>query len=128
RQGLPRPEEVKPENAETVNTERDTTPEVDEGEQNQSQVQEQAKTESPRTATGKSGEKIDDFGEVIQGAAKHRRAHEVLTEDLNTDLTPEDYRTQPFSKLFPKPDYEKMAAEGTDNKTLAMLALLRDMI
>ncbi|HCL5313226.1 TPA: hypothetical protein N2G38_005656, partial [Salmonella enterica] len=74
RQGLPRPEEVKPENAETVNTERDTTPEVDEGEQNQSQVQEQAKTESPRTATGKSGEKIDDFGEVIQGAAKHRRA------------------------------------------------------
>ncbi|HCL5313260.1 TPA: hypothetical protein N2G38_005697, partial [Salmonella enterica] len=46
----------------------------------------------------------------------------------NTDLTPEDYRTQPFSKLFPKPDYEKMAAEGTDNKTLAMLALLRDMI
>ncbi|HGA5700446.1 TPA: LPD38 domain-containing protein [Salmonella enterica subsp. enterica serovar Birkenhead] len=130
RQGLPRPEEVKPENAETVNTERGTTPEVDEGEQNQSQpgVQEQAKTESPRTATGKSGEKIDDFGEVIQGAAKHRRAHEVLTEDLNTDLTPEDYRTQPFSKLFPKPDYEKMAAEGTDNKTLAMLALLRDMI
>ncbi|HFW4798339.1 TPA: LPD38 domain-containing protein [Salmonella enterica subsp. diarizonae serovar 60-67:z35:-] len=86
------------------------------------------KTETPRTAAEKSGEKIDDFGEVIQGAAKHRRAHEVLTEDLNTDLTPEDYRTQPFSKLFPKPDYEKMAAEGTDNKTLAMLALLRNMI
>ncbi len=130
RQGLPHPEEVKPENRETVNTERDAIPEVDEGEQNQSQpgVQEPAKTESPRTATEKSGEKIDDFGEVIQGAAKHRRAHEVLTEDLNTDLTPEDYRTQPFSKLFPKPDYEKMAAEGTDNKTLAMLALLRDMI
>lgn len=126
--GLPRPEEVKPENAETVNTERDTTPEVDEGEQNQSQpgVQEQAKTESPRAVTEKSGEKIDDFGEVIHGAAKHRRA--ALADDLNTDKTAEDYKTQPFSKLFPKPDYEKMAAEGTDNKTLAMLALLRKMI
>lgn len=127
-QGLPRPEEVKPENTETVNTERDTTPEVDEGEQNQSQprVQEQAKTESPRAVTEKSGEKIDDFGEVIYGAAKHRRA--ALADELNTDKTAEDYRTQPLSKLFPKPDYEKMAAEGTDNKTLAMLALLRNMI
>ncbi|HAF2409459.1 TPA: hypothetical protein G9E90_004886 [Salmonella enterica] len=127
-QGLPRPEEVKPENTETVNTERDTTPEVDEGEQNQSQpgVQEQAKAESPRAVTEKSGEKIDDFGEVIHGAAKHRRA--ALADDLNTDKTAEDYRTQPLSKLFPKPDYEKMAAEGTDNKTLAMLALLRNMI
>lgn len=127
-QGLPRPEEVKPENTETVNTERDTTPEVDEGEQNQSQpgTQEQAKTESPRAVTEKSGEKIDDFGEVIYGAAKHRRA--ALADELNTDKTAEDYRTQPLSKLFPKPDYEKMAAEGTDNKTLAMLALLRNMI
>ncbi|WP_439848514.1 LPD38 domain-containing protein [Salmonella enterica] len=127
-QGLPRPEEVKPENTETVNTERDTTPEVDEGEQNQSQpgVQEQAKTESPRAVTEKSGEKIDDFGEVIYGAAKHRRA--ALADELNTDKTAEDYRTQPLSILFPKPDYEKMAAEGTDNKTLAMLALLRNMI
>ncbi|HAU6746078.1 TPA: hypothetical protein JEL58_002534 [Salmonella enterica subsp. enterica serovar Godesberg] len=127
-QGLPRPEEVKPENTETVNTERDTTPEVDEGEQNQSQpgVQEQAKTESPSAVTEKSGEKIDDFGEVIYGAAKHRRA--ALADELNTDKTAEDYRTQPLSKLFPKPDYEKMAAEGTDNKTLAMLALLRNMI
>ncbi|ECY7601121.1 hypothetical protein AVF65_06255 [Salmonella enterica subsp. enterica serovar Muenchen] len=127
-QGLPRLEEAKSENAETVNTERDTTPEVDEGEQNQSQpgVQEQAKTESPRAVTEKSGEKIDDFGEVIHGAAKHR--HAALSEELNTDKTAEDYRTQPLSKLFPKPDYEKMAAEGTDNKTLAMLALLRNMI
>ncbi|MDJ6367155.1 LPD5 domain-containing protein [Salmonella enterica] len=101
---------------------------ADEGENNPSQpeVQEPEKTESPRAAAEKSGEKIDDFGEVIHGAAKHRRA--VLADDLNTDKTAEDYRTQPFSKLFPKPDYEKMAAEGTDNKTLAMLALLRNMI
>ncbi|EOG7187550.1 LPD38 domain-containing protein [Salmonella enterica] len=79
-----------------------------------------------RKAAEKSGEKIDDFGEVIHGAAKHR--HAALSEELNTDKTAEDYRTQPLSKLFPKPDYEKMAAEGTGNKTLAMLALLRNMI
>ncbi|HGG6554852.1 TPA: LPD38 domain-containing protein [Salmonella enterica subsp. diarizonae serovar 61:i:z] len=97
RQGLPRPEEAEPE-----------------------------KTESPRAATEKYGEKIDDFGEVIHGAAKHRRA--ALSEELNSEITAEDYKTQPLSKLFPKPDYEKMAAEGTDNKMLAMLALLRNMI
>lgn len=107
---------------------RNAAPKASEGEKTLSQpeAQKPAKTESPRTAAEKSGEKIDDFGEVIHGAAKHRRA--ALAEDLNTDKTAEDYRTQPLSKLFPKPDYEKMAAEGTDNKTLAMLALLRNMI
>lgn len=82
--------------------------------------------EQPQSATEKSGEKIGDFGEVIHGAAKHRRA--ALAEELNTDKTAEDYYTQPLSKLFPEPAYEKMAAEGTDNRTLAMLALLRNMI
>lgn len=95
-----------------------------EGEKNPPQKQEKAGQQL--SAAEKSGEKIDDFGEVIHGAAKHRRA--ALAEELNTDKTAEDYHTQPFSKLFPKPDYEKMAAEGTDNKTLAMLALLRSMI
>lgn len=89
-------------------------------------LQKPEKAGQQQSATEKSGEKIDDFGEVIHGAAKHRRA--ALAEELSTDKTAEDYHTQPFSKLFPKPDYEKMAAEGTDNKTLAMLALLRSMI
>lgn len=103
---------------------RDTAAKAREGDNNPQQKTEKA--EQQQSATEKSGEKIDDFGEVIHGAAKHRRA--ALAEDLNTDKTAEDYRTQPLSKLFPKPDYEKMAAEGTDNKTLAMLALLRNMI
>lgn len=103
---------------------RDTAAKAREGDNNPQQKTEKA--EQRRSATEKTGEKIDDFGETIHGAAKHRRA--ALADDLNTDKTAEDYRTQPFSKLFPKPDYEKMAAEGTDNKTLAMLALLRNMI
>ncbi|ECZ2621972.1 hypothetical protein F7287_09350 [Salmonella enterica] len=97
RQGLPRPEIAEPE-----------------------------KVGQQKPATEKSGEKIDDFGEVIHGAAKHRRA--ALAEELNMDKTAEDYYTQPLSKLFPEPAYEKMAAEGTDTRTLAMLALLRNMI
>lgn len=97
RQGLPRPEIAEPE-----------------------------KVGQQKPATEKTGEKIDDFGEVIHGAAKHRRA--ALAEELNMDKTAEDYYTQPLSKLFPEPAYEKMAAEGTDNRTLAMLALLRNMI
>lgn len=98
--------------------------EAREGENNSQQKTEKAGQQ--QSATEKSGEKIDDFGEVIHGAVKHRRV--ALAEDLNTDKTLEDYHTQPLSKLLPKPDYEKMAAEGTDNKTLAMLALLRSMI
>lgn len=94
------------------------------GEKNPPQKPEKAGQQ--QSATEKSGEKIDDFGEVIHGAVKHRRA--ALAESMKEEKTAEDYHTQPFSKLFPKPDYEKMAGEGTDNKTLAMLALLRSMI
>lgn len=129
RQGLPRPEEA--------------MPEVGKGEQSPSQpeVRKPEQPDTPRAdveendgegrkareeLTGKPGKKIDDFGEVILGAAKHR--HAALAEDLNTDLAAEDYKTQPLSKLFPKPDYEKMAEEGADSKTLALLALLRDAI
>lgn len=128
RKGLPRPEEAVPEKMEQQQVVTDPS---GEGEQipPQPEAPQPENTGAPRataTVAEKSGEKIDDFGEVIHGAAKHR--HAALADDLNTDKTPDDYRTQPLSKLFPKPDYEKMAAEGTDNKTLAMLALLRNMI
>lgn len=115
RQGLPRTEVAEPESREPAAAEQPEHTSL-----------EPEKAGQQLSAGEKSGEKIDDFGEVIHGAAKHRRA--ALAEELNTDKTAEDYHTQPFSKLFPKPDYEKMAAEGTDNKTLAMLALLRNMI
>ncbi|EPC5192540.1 LPD5 domain-containing protein [Edwardsiella piscicida] len=69
---------------------------------------------------------IEDFGEVIHGAAKHRWA--ALAEAMREPKTEHDYQTEPLSKLLPKPDYEKMARAGTDNKTLALLALLRGQI
>ncbi|HAF6262432.1 TPA: hypothetical protein G9F11_005152, partial [Salmonella enterica] len=121
RQELPRPEEPGLTSHEQGGM---AVKEGSEGEKNPLQKPEKAGQQ--QISTEKSGEKIDDFGEVIHGAAKHRRV--ALAKELDTDKTLEDYHTQPFSKLFPKPDYEKMAAEGTDNKTLSMLALLRSMI
>lgn len=121
RQGLPRPEEPGHTSHEQGGM---AAREPRDSEKNLLQKPEKAGQQ--QSATEKSGEKIDDFGEVIHGAAKHRRA--ALAESMKEQKTAEDYHTQPFSKLFPKPDYEKMAGEGTDNKTLAMLALLRNMI
>ncbi|EHE5101540.1 hypothetical protein JM238_003830 [Salmonella enterica] len=121
RQGLPRPEEPGHTSHEQGGM---AAREPRDSEKNLLQKPEKAGQQ--QSATEKSGEKIDDFGEVIHGAAKHRRA--ALAESMKEEKTAEDYHTQPFSKLFPKPDYEKMAGEGTDNKTLAMLALLRNMI
>ncbi|HBZ9867371.1 TPA: hypothetical protein MND73_004301 [Salmonella enterica subsp. houtenae] len=121
RQGLPRPDEndtaVAGEHGDT-REDGSATPEPE------SPVPEQ--TKSPRVAAEKSGEKIDDFGETIHGAAKHRRA--ALTESVKEEKTAEDYHSQPLSKLFPKPDFEKLSAEGSDSKTLALLTLLRDQI
>lgn len=121
RQGLPRPEEPGHTSHEQGGM---AAREPRDSEKNLLQKPEMAGQQ--QSATEKSGEKIDDFGEVIHGAVKHRRA--ALAESMKEEKTAEDYHTQPFSKLFPKPDYEKMAAEGTDSKTLAMLALLRNMI
>ncbi|EHJ6107401.1 hypothetical protein KBS15_004495 [Escherichia coli] len=83
-----------------------------------------------REATVRGGEvrgkKIEDFGEEIKGAAKHRYAQ--LAETLGKTLEDRDYVTQPLSKLFPKPDYAKLANEGADADTLAMIALYRSDI
>ncbi|EIP4471656.1 hypothetical protein MA984_004762 [Escherichia coli] len=83
-----------------------------------------------REATVRGGEvrgkKIEDFGEEIKGAAKHRYAQ--LAETLGKTLEDRDYATQPLSKLFPKPDYAKLANEGADADTLAMIALYRSDI
>lgn len=92
---------ARPEEANHLTGERNAAPKASKGEKTPSQAEAQkpAKTESPRTAE-KSGEKIDDFGETIHGAAKHRRA--ALSEELNTERTAEDYKTQLFSTLKTK--------------------------
>ncbi|EFE6125788.1 hypothetical protein CFF29_003342 [Escherichia coli] len=82
--------------------------------------------DKPSTHQQARGAKIEDFGEEIKGAAKHRYAQ--LAETLGKTLEDRDYATQPLSKLFPKPDYAKLANEGADADTLAMIALYRSDI
>ncbi|EOP4900146.1 LPD38 domain-containing protein [Escherichia coli] len=101
---IPQPETIAPESETTVSTDREAT--VRGGEVR--------------------GKKIEDFGEEIKGAAKHRYAQ--LAETLGKTLEDRDYVTQPLSKLFPKPDYAKLASEGADADTLAMIALYRSDI
>ncbi len=67
-------------------------------------------------------EKIDDFGEVLQGANKHNY---TFNEKLNDDV---DVKAVPLSKSFPQPDYEKLAGEGADPRSLAFMAQLRGEI
>ncbi|MFM0957970.1 LPD38 domain-containing protein [Yersinia enterocolitica] len=70
--------------------------------------------------------KIDDFGEELKGAAKHKWGQ--LAESLKADHDIEEIKKQPLSKLFPHPDYAKMHENGIEPEKLALLAALRSII
>ncbi|HFI9917350.1 TPA: LPD38 domain-containing protein [Escherichia coli] len=86
----------------------------------------QVPVDKPSTHQQARGAKIEDFGEEIKGAAKHRYAQ--LAEAMGKTLEDGEYATQPLSKLFPKPDYARLEKEGVDSDTLAMMALYRSEI
>ena len=67
-------------------------------------------------------EKIEDFGEVLAGAAKHNY---TLRETLESEV---DVKALPLSKSFPKPDYEKLVAGGMSKADAAFIAQLRGEI
>lgn len=73
-----------------------------------------------------SNVKIDDFGEELKGAAKHKWGQ--LAESLKADHDIEEIKKQPLSKLFPPPDYAKMHENGIEPEKLALLAALRSII
>ncbi|MBA0182722.1 hypothetical protein H0261_03120 [Pectobacterium versatile] len=70
--------------------------------------------------------KITDFGEELQGAAKHRWGQ--FSQAMDTDISRDDAKAQPLSKVFPHPEYARMANDGVDNSILASLAVLRAQI
>ncbi|EKN3394630.1 LPD38 domain-containing protein [Yersinia enterocolitica] len=70
--------------------------------------------------------KIDDFGEELKGAAKHKWGQ--LAESLKADHDIEEIKKQSLSKLFPHPDYTKMHENGIEPEKLALLAALRSFI
>ncbi|GKX50630.1 LPD38 domain-containing protein [Budvicia aquatica] len=72
------------------------------------------------------GPKIEDFGETLHGAAKHRWG--ALSSLAETQQTASEIKTQPLSKVFPKPDYKKLAENGVETDKLATLAVLRAQI
>ncbi|EEU2032080.1 hypothetical protein E3Y82_005706, partial [Escherichia coli] len=148
REGLPAPDNTRnvsiPRPESLPRTVRDSLPELARQAEVRRQVGENRDTPQPETTAPESetvaatdvegsaregavrGKKIEDFGEKIEGAAKHRYAK--LAETLGKTLEDRDYFTQPLSKLFPKPDYAKLANEGADADTLAMIALYRSDI
>ncbi|EPM3857119.1 LPD38 domain-containing protein [Escherichia coli] len=148
REGLPAPDNTRnvsiPRPESLPRTVRDSLPELARQAEVRRQAEENRDILQPETSASESetvaatdvegsvregavrGKKIEDFGEKIEGAAKHRYAK--LAETLGKTLEDRDYFTQPLSKLFPKPDYAKLANEGADADTLAMIALYRSDI
>ncbi|ELU4744277.1 hypothetical protein SB392_003372 [Escherichia coli] len=148
REGLPAPDNTRnvsiPRPESLPRTVRDSLPELARQAEVRRQAEENRDIPQPETSAPESetvaatdvegsvregavrDKKIEDFGEKIEGAAKHRYAK--LAETLGKTLEDRDYFTQPLSKLFPKPDYAKLANEGADADTLAMIALYRSDI
>ncbi|MDZ4980228.1 hypothetical protein GLO31_22055 [Escherichia coli] len=148
REGLPAPDMTHnarmPQPEQLPRTVRDSLPELARQAEVRRQAEENRDIPQPETTAPESetvaatdvegsarkgavrGKKIEDFGEEIKGAAKHRYAQ--LAETLGKTLEDRDYFMQPLSKVFPKPDYAKLANEGADADTLAMIALYRSDI
>jgi hypothetical protein len=66
---------------------------------------------------------IQDFGEKIEGARKD--TFTGFRDSLREEM---DVAAEPLSKSFPQPNYEKLAADGVNNRSLAYIAIMRDMI
>ncbi|MCW2473667.1 LPD38 domain-containing protein [Candidatus Symbiopectobacterium sp. NZEC151] len=75
----------------------------------------------PATETPQS--KITDFGEELRGAAKHRWGQ--FSQAMDTAFNRYEVSAQPLSKVFPHPEYSKMAEAGIGSDVLASLAVLR---
>ncbi|MBP2845444.1 hypothetical protein J8655_08140 [Dickeya oryzae] len=72
---------------------------------------------------GGQQEKINDFGEELHGAAKHRWGQ--FSKAMEAESSQTEVESQPLSKTFPHPEYTKMAESGVSNDILASLAVLR---
>jgi len=72
-----------------------------------------------------SGEKIQDFGEKLEGAKKD--LWQSYSKTMSDEL-PDDQSAITVSKHFPEPDYERLIAEGVSIDALATVKALRDQI
>jgi len=70
---------------------------------------------------GVSSETIEDFGEKLGGARKDYYSRLAKSDEY-------DVNTDPFSRIFPKPDYQKLLDSGTKPEVVAWVRVLRDSI
>lgn len=69
----------------------------------------------------KPAEKIEDFGEKLQGARKDYAA--LLKDAMEVDVAAE-----PLSKSWPEPDYDKLLEGGADPFVVAFVRAARDEV
>lgn len=74
--------------------------------------------------------KIEDFGEKIGGARKdlYRLDRELRVDDITdwSDIDRDKYITK--KEVFPRPDYDKLYAEGMDREVLFFIKRIRDAL
>ena len=82
-------------------------------------VRQQKAAEEPAKAP------IEDFGAVLEGARKHYAAayREKLKEAGELDIT-----TEPLSRSWPEPDYQRLLDDGADPWTVAFVHAARDEV
>ncbi|MBR6013640.1 MAG: hypothetical protein IK062_07655 [Selenomonadaceae bacterium] len=82
-------------------------------------------TESVKNVSAKKNNRIEDFGEKLEGARKD--AHHIYQKLLRTAAESE-IKSQPFSKSFPKPDYQKLLDSGEEKWKVSAIRALRDFL
>jgi len=88
-------------------------------------VQEEKKPQPKNTSTAEQDEKIEDFGEKLEGAKKDlwKDYKKSFSDELPTDLS-----EITLAKHFPEPDYAKLIADGAEVRDLAAVKAMRDII
>lgn len=71
-------------------------------------------------------EKITDVGEKIGGARKD--VWSGFREKATAEISDDEILRLPLSKIFPEPDYAKLAEQGADPMALALIKSVRDEI
>ena len=82
-------------------------------------------TESVKNVSARKNNRIEDFGEKLEGARKD--AHHIYQKLLRTAAESE-IKSQPLSKSFPKPDYQKLLDSGEEKWKVSAIRALRDFL
>ena len=81
--------------------------------------------ESVKKVSEKKNNRIEDFGEKLEGARKD--AH-IIYQKLLRSAAESEIKIQPFSKSFPKPDYKKLLESGEEKWKVSAVRAIRDFL